>query len=151
MQTVAILIAAGAALLLLETVLPGMIAGTIGVMCLVAAVVVGYVEFGPRTGSFILLGVGAGFIAGFLIWLKVFPTSRIAKVFVSQRAVGELGVERRDLVGQAGSALTPLRPSGMAHINGQRVDVVTEGGHIDRGTRVKVVAVEGMRVVVRAV
>jgi membrane protein implicated in regulation of membrane protease activity len=29
--------------------------------------------------------------------------------------------------------------------------VVTEGGHIDRGTRVKVVAVEGMRVVVRAV
>jgi membrane-bound serine protease (ClpP class) len=151
MQTVAILIAAGAVLLLLETILPGMIAGAIGLMCLLAAVVLGYVNFGPRTGSFILLGVGAGFVAGFLIWLKVFPNSRVARVFVSQRAVGDLGVERKDLIGHTGSALTPLRPSGMANINGRRVDVVTEGGHIDRGTPVKVVAVEGMRVVVRAV
>jgi membrane-bound serine protease (ClpP class) len=44
-----------------------------------------------------------------------------------------------------------LRPSGTANINGQRVDVVTEGGLIERGTAVKVVAVEGSRIVVRAV
>jgi membrane-bound serine protease (ClpP class) len=36
-------------------------------------------------------------------------------------------------------------------IGGKRVDVVTEGGMIDPGTPLKVVAVEGMRVVVRAV
>ena len=47
--------------------------------------------------------------------------------------------------------MTPLRPSGTAVINGRRVDVVTEGGMIERNTPVKVVAIEGMRVVVRAV
>jgi membrane-bound serine protease (ClpP class) len=44
-----------------------------------------------------------------------------------------------------------LRPSGAAVINDKRVDVVTEGPFIDRGTPVRVVAVEGMRVVVRSV
>ena len=40
---------------------------------------------------------------------------------------------------------------GTALINGKRVDVITEGSHIERGTPVKVVALEGMRVVVRAI
>jgi membrane-bound serine protease (ClpP class) len=50
-----------------------------------------------------------------------------------------------------GIAQTNLRPSGTAMINGQRVDVVTEGPMIEQGAAIKVVAVEGMRVVVRAV
>jgi len=36
-------------------------------------------------------------------------------------------------------------------ISGKRIDVVTEGPFIEPGTPVKVVAVEGMRVVVRSV
>jgi membrane-bound serine protease (ClpP class) len=50
-----------------------------------------------------------------------------------------------------GVALTQLRPSGTAKINGQRVDVVTEGALIERGTAVKVVVVEGARIVVREI
>ena len=38
----------------------------------------------------------------------------------------------------------------MAVIGGHRVDVVTEGGMIERGAEVKVVGTEGLRVVVRA-
>ena len=45
-----------------------------------------------------------------------------------------IGVERTDLLGQSGTALTNLRPSGTATIAGRRVDVVTEGGMIERGT-----------------
>jgi membrane-bound serine protease (ClpP class) len=59
-------------------------------------------------------------------------------------------VEKPELLNQTGSALTNLRPAGTAIINDRRVDVVTEGAMIERGTPVKVVAVEGMRVVVRA-
>jgi membrane-bound serine protease (ClpP class) len=44
-----------------------------------------------------------------------------------------------------------LRPAGVALVNGRRVDVVTEGGLIAAGARVKVVAIEGNRVVVRRV
>ena len=46
-------------------------------------------------------------------------------------------------------ALSHLRSSGSAVINGQRVDVVTEGAMIEKGSDIKVVAVEGLRVVVR--
>jgi membrane-bound serine protease (ClpP class) len=59
-------------------------------------------------------------------------------------------VDRPELLNGIGTAVTQLRPSGVATINGQRVDVVTEGGLIERGTPVKVVAVEGSRIVVRA-
>lgn len=47
--------------------------------------------------------------------------------------------------------MTTLRPSGTAVINGKRVDVVSEGAFIEAGQVIKVVAVEGLRVVVRAV
>jgi membrane-bound serine protease (ClpP class) len=58
-------------------------------------------------------------------------------------------VAKPELLNGTGVALSQLRPSGTATINGQRVDVVTEGGLIERGTAIKVVAVEGARIVVR--
>ena len=53
------------------------------------------------------------------------------------------------LAGQSGQSLSPLRPAGIAFIDGQRVDVVTDGEFIEPETEVIVVAVEGSRVVVR--
>jgi len=151
MGTVVTLILVGAALLLLETVLPGMIAGIIGFGCLVAGVAMAYVDFDTRTANFVLLAVVVGLVAGTACWLKFFPDSRVARLFISQRTVGEIGTEKPELLNQNGTALTPLRPSGAAIINGKRVDVITEGPFVERGSPVKVVAVEGMRVVVRAV
>lgn len=145
------LILAGAILIFLESVLPGLIAGILGLLCLIAAVIVGYAQLGMRIGNFILLGIGASSVVGALCWAKYFPNTRIAKVFVSQKAIGDLGVEKPELVNQMGVAFTNLRPSGTAVINGQRVDVVTEGGMIQRGQPIRVVAVEGLRVVVRSV
>ena len=149
MELILILLVAGALLLLAESVLPGMIAGLAGACCLVTAVIEGYVRFGAKTGNLILLGVLAGLVAGFWLWLKYFPDSRVAKVFISRKVVGEIGTEKPELLDQTGTALSPLRPAGTAIINGKRVDVVTEGQMIDPGTPVRVVAVEGMRVVVR--
>ncbi|HWJ02840.1 MAG TPA: NfeD family protein, partial [Verrucomicrobiae bacterium] len=50
-----------------------------------------------------------------------------------------------------GISLTPLRPAGVAEILGDRVDVITEGGFIPPGAPVRVVLIEGGRVVVRPV
>ncbi|MHB9144139.1 MAG: NfeD family protein [Symbiobacteriia bacterium] len=52
------------------------------------------------------------------------------------------------LVGKRGRAASLLRPAGAAEIDGQRIDVVTEGGFIPAGARVVVLRVEGRRVVV---
>ena len=54
-----------------------------------------------------------------------------------------------ELLGAEGVALTTLRPAGTAEFNGKRVDVVTDSEYIDHGKQIVVVAVEGMRVVVR--
>jgi membrane-bound serine protease (ClpP class) len=151
MTTVIILLLAGALLLALETVLPGLIAGIIGMGCLIAGVAVSYSEFGARGGNLALALTLVGLIVGTLLYLRYFPESRAARMFVSHGVVGNVDAEQTALLGQTGQALTILRPSGTAVINGRRVDVVTEGGLIEAGTPVKVVAVEGMRTVVRAI
>ena len=149
MTLIIILLILGAVLLFLETLLPGMIAGILGVICLLAAITLGYQDFGAQTGNILVMIVLVGLVVGVFIWLKFFPESRIARKFISQGAVGELGVEKPELLNGTGVALTQLRPSGTARINGERVDVVTEGGLIERGAKLKVVAVEGTRIVVR--
>jgi len=151
MEAVIVLIVAGTVLLLLETVLPGLVAGILGALCLVAGVIVGFASFGATTGTWILFGVGTELLVVLGAYLKLFPESRIAKRFVSQRQIGVVGAEKPDLLNQTGVAHTNLRPSGTAMINGQRVDVVTEGPMLERGTPIKVVAIEGLRVVVRAI
>ena len=151
MTLIIILLVLGAILLFLETLLPGLVTGMLGFLCLVAAVILGYRDFGFQTGNLILGGVLVGLVIGVLCWLKFFPESRMAKRFISKSAVGELGVAKPELLDRTGVTITQLRPSGTAFINGKRTDVVTEGALIEQGASIKVVAVEGMRVVVREV
>lgn len=150
MAIIITLLIVGAALIFLETLLPGMIAGIIGFLCLIGAVFLAYGQ-SIQTGNIILVTVLAGLVAGVFVWLKFFPQSRIAQRFILKNAVGELGVDQPELLHGTGKALTQLRPSGIASINGKRVDVVTEGGLIERGAMLKVVAVEGSRIVVRQI
>jgi membrane-bound serine protease (ClpP class) len=145
------LLLVGAALLLLETVLPGMIAGAIGVCCLIAGVALAYTNHGAQTGNIVLVIVLVGLVLGAMCWMRYFPESQLARRFISTQTIGSLGAERPELLDKSGTALTTLRPSGTALIEGQRIDVVTDGSMIERGASVKVVAVEGARVVVRAV
>ena len=56
---------------------------------------------------------------------------------------------RDDLLGVTGEALTALRPSGMAKLNDERVDVVTSGEYIPKGETVLVMSVNDGRVQVR--
>ena len=57
----------------------------------------------------------------------------------------------RAAVGQEGVADTGLRPAGRATIEGRRRDVVTEGAFIDQGARVRIVQIDGNRIVVRRI
>lgn len=54
-------------------------------------------------------------------------------------------------LGKGGQAVTPLRPAGSAMIDGDKVDVVTDGEFIAAGSSIVVIQVEGVRVVVREV
>ncbi len=150
MATIIALLVVGALLITLETVLPGLISGLLGVCCVGAAIGLAYLRFDAHTGN-VVLGVSVvGAIIGAILYITYFPKSRVAQLFVSKGSIGLIGNENPALLGQKGRALTPLRPSGTAVINGQRVDVVSEGAFIEAQTPVKVIALEGLRVVVRA-
>ena len=149
MALIVLLVAAGLLLLFLETVLPGLIAGALGFLALVGAVAYGYLEFGFKTGNATLLSVLGLLLLGIVLWLKFFPESRMARVFVSQRQIGTVGAEKPELLGKSGVAVTALRPAGTAVFDGRRTDVVTEGGFVEKGQPVTVVGIEGLRVVVR--
>lgn len=52
-------------------------------------------------------------------------------------------------LGKTGTASTTLRPSGKADIDGQMLDVVSDGAIIREGSRVQVIHVEGIKIIVK--
>lgn len=54
-------------------------------------------------------------------------------------------------VGKKGTALTVLRPSGIADFDGVRLDVISESEFIQKDAAVCVVSVQGRRIVVRPI
>jgi len=57
--------------------------------------------------------------------------------------------DHEELQGRKGMAVTPLRPSGVAVFEGERVSVVAAGAMIPKDTQIVVVQVEGNEVRVR--
>jgi|TARA_B100000959_G_scaffold134543_1_gene141265 membrane-bound serine protease (ClpP class) len=139
----------GLVLMFFEVLLPGMVLGACAVLSLIASVALAYANTDYGTVFLIITLVSlVVFTIGFVCW---FPNSYMGRKLTSTTAVGDLGIDLSELNNQTGSAYTDLRPSGKATIGDQRIDVVTEGTMIDKDTPVRVVAVEGNRVVVREI
>jgi membrane-bound serine protease (ClpP class) len=160
-----ILFVVGLGLLALEVlVLPGFgIAGVLGIVCMVASLVLTLVGLPLgvtfQTGAWVepLVRVTAALIATvvlMLLSLRVLPKSRAARGLVlSSSAASSEGFVAHDstrLLGQVGVSESELRPAGVVRFGSERVDVVSEGTFVARGQSVRVVQVEGVRVVVRA-
>lgn len=147
------LVLCGLLLVVAEIFLPGGILGLVGAGCLIAAAVMAFRSFGPVGGAMFAMAeiaFGAVVILQAVRWI---PNTRLGKGLVLRAAVegSASATDNERLLGKEGVALTQLRPAGAARIDGHRHDVITEGGLIRAGTRLKVIAVEGMRVVVRPI
>jgi len=149
MEIIVVLLVAGAALLVLEPFFPHFVAGPVGLAAWAVAVLLTYARYGADTGNFTLLGVLAGGIGGAVFYVWQLPKSRFARPFSSNKTPPPADTTGSHLLHQSGIALSALLPGGIAEIGGRRIDVVSEGGAIDRGRTVRVIAVEGSRVVVR--
>ncbi len=55
------------------------------------------------------------------------------------------------LIGQHGTAISPLKPGGLVQINGERLHAVGHGFIIESGESVEIVEIQGTRVVVKPV
>jgi len=151
MTKVVVPLVLGMALILLEMILPGGIAGLVGIMCVVTGIVFAFSTYGFAVGMYVLLGTLIVFAVLTAFYVRYLPSSPIAKIFAAKGQIGTVHAEKPELLGKKGVAITPLRPAGKALIEGKRVDVVSEGGFIERGAQVQVIQVEGLRVVVREV
>lgn len=130
------------------------IAGSLGGMALIAAIVL---AFGL---AFIFVAVQAISIAivlsaiFFALSTRVFPESAFFRRITFSGVQGPEYVASRDfrgLIGHTGIATSYLRPAGVADLDGERVDVLTEGDFVPEGARVRVSRVQGSRIFVRPV
>jgi membrane-bound serine protease (ClpP class) len=142
----------GIALLCAEIYLPGAILGIIGAISLVLTVVVSFSRYGSSGGFIALFVVSLTLALAMYFFVKFFPGTWLGKKLLLSRNLNqpESGETKTEsLLGKKGVALTDLRPSGMARIGADKVDVVTQGDYISKGKEVEVIGQEGNRIVVK--
>ncbi|MFZ9931938.1 MAG: NfeD family protein [Chthoniobacterales bacterium] len=143
------LVIAGFLLVAAEVLLPGLIAGTLGFLCLAASVALVFHQYGAGPGFVAALVIGGVSVVGLVVWLNIFPKTFIGRRVVLSRRQTHDTPAGTELVGSVGVALTPLRPAGTARLGGKRVDVTAVGEFLEEGSPVVVVAADGLRVAVR--
>lgn len=90
----------------------------------------------------------------FYLATRIFPENAwIAKLTFAgaQGADYVTSTDFSSLMGKSGVAASYLRPSGVALVDGQRVDVLTQGEFIHEGTPIRVTRVEGARIFVEPI
>lgn len=152
MWAVIILFVAGIVLLFSEFFIPGAIVGTVGVILIVASCGYGWYLY-PDLGLFIVLGEFVGLVVCVGAGFYVISNTRMRDFLVlSARQDAAKGwrspAQSPDLVGKTGTVSTALRPAGKIVIGDQRIDAVSNGTFIDADAEVRVIEVEGHRVVV---
>ena len=146
------LIIIGYCLVVVEMFIPGFgVPGISGLCCLIVGI------FFASGGSF-QRGALLTLIVAALCGLALFISMRLAqgRLQKSRLVLNEtsssptsLQTDLNRYVGKSGVAQTPLRPAGVAEIEGQRVDVLTDGEFLESGRSVVVTRVEGNSVFVR--
>ena len=149
------LFAVGIMLIFLEFFLPGAISGTLGLAALIASLFLAGenpLSIGISIFISICVSIVMLFIMVKVLRKKIVLFNRMILFDSAKKEDGYVSnVNRTDLIGKEGIALTVLRPSGTAVFNKERIDVVTEGDFIEQNAKIAVIKVEGVRIVVRQV
>lgn len=145
----------GLALLGAELFVPGGIIGIIGgAFMLISLLFAG--ESVVHMAYSILIAVFIAII-GMVILMKFFGKNLhiFNKLILRDATTTEEGyvsnVNRIDLIGKIGDAITPLRPAGTIIVDNERIDAVSEGSYIEANKEVVVIRVEGSRIIVREI
>lgn len=159
------LFVAGVVLLILEIfVIPGFgIAGISGIILILLSLFFSLTPSGPlfdtHTISLAIIQITGSLLAAIILFtviLKFLPKSRaFNKLVLADAEHSNQGFvsypSNKDLIGVEGVALTTLRPAGTAEIDGKRVDVMTDSEYVEKGSKIKVLKVEGIKVIVKEI
>ena len=148
------LILVGLGLIIAEVYLiPGLnVVGIGGAVLIIFGIGYTFSESGMLAGVLMTIGSMGAFGGSFWVMAKTGAWQRFvlaASLKQDPAAIARDSEHRSRLLGKMGTALSPLRPTGVADIDGVRIEVVTEGDFISAGSRVKVVAMDRRRYFVR--
>ena len=147
-----IAMAVGYVLLVVEMCIPGFgVPGTLGTVL----AVLGLIVLRPTAlQALVIVVIYVALLCVALgICLRSAAKGRISRsrLVLNEVSAPSGALEDSDLnyfVGKTGTAHTPLRPAGIAELDGVRLSVVSDGDFIKAGTPVRVDRVEGRRIVV---
>lgn len=149
-----ILQVAGVLVIIAEIIIPSG-----GILSLVAAGLIGFSLY----QSFTAVSMTAGYlflaadavILPILVYvgLKLLEKSPVTlrRTLSSKDGVTSQARDLESLIGQRGTAVTDLRPSGKALLEKKKVDVVTRGDYIRKESRIIVTQVTGNQVIVEQI
>lgn len=128
-----------------------------GLLGLLAAGLFGYslflvfTDISTVAGSYFLVAdlLGLPVLIYFGLKLLAYSPATLKQTLSSQEGFSSQNPTLGSFLNRTGEALADLRPSGLALIDNQRVDVVSRGEYIGKGSKITVVAVKGNQVVVR--
>lgn len=157
---------AGLVLVLVELlVFPGtFIAGIIGAVLMLVALVMGMVDVYPGTPTLptlpqlrlpvrdLSVAAGISFLLA-LVLARFLPKTPFFHQLVSQTASGvtsgaALEAQQQARLGQIGVTISPLCPGGKARFDDQPLDVITRGEMVEKGRPVRIIAHSGPNAVV---
>jgi membrane-bound serine protease (ClpP class) len=134
----------GLGLIITESMVPGMIMGLIGTGSVLVSVFFGFRHHWALGSTQVVVALVVGPLAIYLgirrLTLKT--TLEGSRSFAQDYAA---------YLGKEGQTQTDLRPAGIVEIEGRKLDVVTAGELVEKSKRVRVMKVEGNRIVVQAV
>lgn len=148
-----ILLIIGIGLIVAEFFVSGGFLGLMGAGAIIVSLFMSGYDIGQMSLSISIAFIVAVAAAVFLFKVIGLEKGIFKHIVLRDSLSTELGYvsseNRSELIGTEGVALTALRPSGTALFDDERIDVVSEGGFIEKDAYVKVVQVEGTRIVVR--
>lgn len=142
----------GMVLIIVEVFLPGFgLPGISGIVLVGTGVVLVGMHFGALTAVGVLL-VLIAILAVLISWLlrQVVHGKSNSELFLKDKSDYELHEDMQVLVGRTGVTTSVLRPAGIGDFDGVRLNVVTEGGFIEKGEPIEIVRVDGSKIVVRS-
>jgi len=150
-----VLIVIGMILITIEMIIPGFgAAGISGGIALIAGLIIGSEGSLPGAMFSLLIVVVLLAIIAILIFKSAIRGKLSKSPVVLNTAIDAASTEltqkeAAELVGKTGRTLTSLRPSGIAMIDGRRMDVVSDAEFIDKDTEVVVIEVDGVKITVK--
>lgn len=148
-----ILLVIGFGLLVAEFIIPGGVAGFLGIAAILGSILLAGGDL-KSTAIAVLIAMIVATV-GMVIVVKFFGKrlDLFKRIILTDATDTESGyvstTNRPELVGKIARTVTALRPSGTIKLDDERIDAVSEGRFIDNGKDVKIIKVEGSRIVVR--